>query len=380
KHTNISLVDSEGRNLLKPSNSHRRNVVFLAFLSAAVLGVSRFHSLLQASVATAGNLFRLGGHEAPPSIISVYLGAALTDLIRRLDNSDVSLPERGVMDLGLAKLPDIIPFDSDRNRTSPVAFTGDKFEFRAPGASQSTALPVTMFAGLWAWGIEQVTSMTEARISDGKDPIDAVLEAAKEAFRMGANVLFEGDAYSQEWQNEAKMRGLVEAETMPDRIDLLLKPENKEMLEAMGVYRSHELENLRAVRMESFATGLEVEAAVLYDMLWEGVLPAISKQMTLERNSMLYFEDVDFGDMRPWRDYVGGLGRAKNALIHDANMLWDMRGKLSGMNARERSDFLTGEILPLMDAIRAKCDAAELTIAADIWPYPIYRNLLSLSA
>ena len=380
KHTNMSLVDSEGRNLLKPSNSHRRNVVFLAFLSAVVLGVSKFHSLLQFSIANSGNLFRLGGHEAPPSIISVYLGSALTDLIKRLDSSDVSLPEKGVIDLGLAKLPDIIPFDSDRNRTSPVAFTGDKFEFRAPGASQSIALPVTMFASLWAWGIDQVTGMVEAKISEGKEPIDAALEAAREAFRMGSSILFEGDAYTPEWQEEAKRRGLVEAETMPDRIDLILKPENKEMLEELGVYRSHELENLRAVRMESFATGLEVEAAVLYDMLWEGVLPAISKQLTLERNSMLYFEDIDFGDMKPWRDYVGGLGRAKNALIHDANNLFELKGRLSAMNARERSDFLTGTIIPLMDEIRAKCDAAELTIAADIWPYPIYRNLLSLSA
>ena len=380
KHTNISLVDSEGRNLLKPSNSHRRNIIFLAFLSSAVLGVSRFHSLLQASVATSGNLFRLGGHEAPPSIISVYLGSALTDLIRRLDNEDVSLPEAKAMDLGLAKLPEIIPFDSDRNRTSPVAFTGDKFEFRAPGASQSIALPVTMFASLWAYGIEQVTGIIEAKIAQGKDPIDAALEAAREAFRMGSNILFEGDAYSAEWHEEAKRRGLIEAETMPDRIDLFMKPENKEMLASLGVYRAHELENLRSVRMESFATGLEVEAAVLYDMLWEGVLPAISKQLTLERESMLYFENVDFGDMTPWRDYVGGLGRAKNALIRDANHLYELKGKLSNMNARERSDFLTGTIIPLMDEIRAKCDMAELTIAADIWPYPIYRNLLSLSA
>ncbi|MBQ6481431.1 MAG: glutamine synthetase III, partial [Anaerolineaceae bacterium] len=372
KHTNMSLMDSEGRNLLKPSNSHRRNVVFLAFLSAAVLGVSRYNSLLQASIATYGNLFRLGGHEAPPSIISVYLGAALTDLIRRLDNSDVSLPEKGVMDLGLAKLPDIIPFDSDRNRTSPVAFTGDKFEFRAPGSSQSIALPVTMFASLWAWGIEQVTGMTEAGIQKGEDPIDAALSAAREAFRMGSNVLFEGDAYTPEWHAEAKKRGLIEAETMPQRIDLLLKPENKAMLEELGVYRANELENLHDVRMESFATGLEVEAAVLYDMLWEGVLPAITKQLTFERNSMLYWENVDFGDMTPWRDYVGGLGRAKNSLIKDANNLYELKGRLSGMNAHERSDFLVDEILPLMDSIRAKSDAAELTIASDIWPYPIY--------
>ncbi|MBQ9434087.1 MAG: glutamine synthetase III [Synergistaceae bacterium] len=380
KHTNMSLMDSEGRNLLKPSNSPRRNVVFLAFMSAAVLGVSRYNSLLQASIATYGNLFRLGGHEAPPSIISVYLGSALTDLIHRLDNSDVSLPEKGVMDLGLAKLPDIIPFDSDRNRTSPVAFTGDKFEFRAPGSSQSIALPVTMFASLWAWGIEQVIGKVEARILKGEDPIDAALDAAREAFREGSNVLFEGDAYTPEWHAEAKSRGLIEAETMPARIDLLLKPENKAMLEELGVYNAHELENLHEVRMESFATGLEVEAAVLYDMLWEGILPAITKQLTLERNSMLYWENVDFGDMNPWRDYVGGLGRAKNALIHDANSLYELKGRLAGMNAHERSDFLVEEILPLMESIRVKSDAAELTIAADIWPYPIYRNLLSLSA
>ena len=380
KHTNLSLMDSEGRNLLKPSNSHRRNIIFLVFLSAVVLGASKFHSLLQFSIATYGNLFRLGGHEAPPSIMSVYLGSALTDLIRRLGISNAAMPEKSVMDLGLAKLPEIIPFDSDRNRTSPVAFTGDKFEFRAPGSSQSIAIPVTMFASLWAWGIEQLTGMIETRCARGADPIDAALDAAKEAFKLGSSILFEGDAYSPEWHAEARERGLVEAETMPDRIDLLLKPENKAMLEGLGVYKGHELDNLHEVRMESFATGLEVEAAVLYDMLWEGVLPALSKQLTLERNSMLYFEDVDFGDMTPWRDYVGGLGRAKNALIREANQLFELKGRLAGMNARERSDFLVNEIIPLMDSIRSKCDAAELVTSAEIWPYPIYRALLSLSA
>ncbi len=380
KHTNMSLVDSEGRNLLKPSNSHRRNIIFLAFLSSVVLGVSRFHSLLQASVATYGNLFRLGGHEAPPSIISVYLGSALTDLIHRLDSSDVSLPEHGPMSLGLNKLPDIVPYDSDRNRTSPVAFTGDKFEFRAPGSSQSIALPVTMFASIWAWGIEEVTHMIEDLCADGRDPIDCALEAAREAFRKGSSILFEGDAYSSEWQEEAKRRGLIEAESIQARIDLLLKPENKAMLDGLGVYRNNELENLHEVRMNAFATGLEVEAAVLYDMLYEGVLPAISRQLILEKDALSAFDGVDFGDNAPWRDYISGLGQAKNALLLDARNLYELKGRLSAMNARERSDLLTGEILPLMEAIRWKCDAAELICASDIWPYPIYRNLLSLSA
>ena len=132
--------------------------------------------------------------------------------------------------------------------------------------------------------------------------------------------------------------------------------------------------------MESFATGLEVEAAVLYDMLWEGVLPAFSKQLILEKNSLSGFDGIDFGDCTPWRDYISGIGRAKNALIKDAQNLYELKGRLSSLNARQRSDLLIGEIIPLMNSIRAKCDAAEVTIAADIWPYPIYRNLLSLSA
>ena len=380
KHTNMSLIDSEGRNLLKPSTSHRRNVVFLLFLSAVILGVSKFHGLLQAAVANSGNLFRLGGHEAPPSIISIYLGSALTDLLHRLDNSDVSLPDKSIMETGLTKIPSIVQYDSDRNRTSPVAFTGDKFEFRAPGSSQSIALPVTMFASMWAWGIEQVTNIVEKKISNGADPIDAALEAAKEAVKLGSNILFEGDAYSHEWQEEARRRGLIEAETMPEKIDLLLKPENKAMLVSMGVYSSHELENLHDIRMNAFATGLEVEAAVLYDMLWEGVLPALSKQLILENNSMRAFDNYDFGDTTPWKSYINGLGGAKNSLITDANELFALKSKLASMNARERSDFIVNNIIPLMNVIRSKCDAAELTIAADIWPYPIYRNLLSLSA
>ena len=379
KHVNVSLMDSEGNNLLKPSHSHRRNVVFLTFLAAVVLGVSKYHSLLQASTATAGNLFRLGGHEAPPSIISVYLGSALTDLLSRLDQADVSLPDRRPMDLGLAKLPSIIPYDSDRNRTAPVAFTGDKFEFRAPGASQSVALPVTMFASLWAWGVQQMTDMIEERSSGGRDPMDVALDAVKEAVRRGSDVLFEGDAYSREWHEEARKRGLVQAVDVPGKIDLLLLPENKRMLEELGVFREHELEALHDIRMEAFVRSLEIEVAILYDMLWEGILPALSKQLILEKNSLSALDGMEFPEGEPWREYILGLGRTKAALIEDAHRLNELRGHMAELSVRERADLLVGTAVPLMDSIRKLCDAAEVNSAADICPYPISRNLLSLS-
>ncbi len=379
KHVNVSLLDSEGNNLLKPSHSHRRNVVFLTFLAAVVLGVSKYHSLLQASTATAGNLFRLGGHEAPPSITSVYLGSALTELLSRLDQADVSLPDRGPMDLGLAKLPSIIPYDSDRNRTAPVAFTGDKFEFRAPGASQSIALPVTMFASLWAWGVQQMIDMIEERSSGDRDPMDVALDAVKEAVRRGGDVLFEGDAYSREWHEEAQRRGLIQAVDMPGKIDLLLLPENKKMLEELGVFREHELEALHDIRMEAFVRSLEIEVAILYDMLWEGILPALSKQLILEKNSLSALDGMEFPEGEPWREYILGLGRTKAALIEDAHRLNELRGHMAELSVRERADLLVGTAVPLMDSIRKLCDAAEVNSAADIWPYPISRNLLSLS-
>jgi len=379
KHVNVSLMDSEGNNLLKPSHSHRRNVVFLTFLAAVVLGVSKHHSLLQASTATAGNLFRLGGHEAPPSITSVYLGSALTELLSRLDQADVSLPDRGSMDLGLAKLPSIIPYDSDRNRTAPVAFTGDKFEFRAPGASQSIALPVTMFASLWAWGVQQMTDMIEERSSGGRDPMDVALDAVKEAVRRGGDVLFEGDAYSREWHEEARKRGLVQAVDVPGKIDLLLLPENRKMLEELGVFREHELEALHDIRMEAFVRSLEIEVAILYDMLWEGILPALSRQLVLEKNSLSALDGIEFPEGEPWREYILGLGRTKAALIEDAHRLNELRGHMADLPVRERADLLVGTAVPLMESIRKRCDAAEVNIAADIWPYPISRNLLSLS-
>jgi glutamine synthetase len=379
KHINISLMDSEGRNLLKGTSNHRRNVIFLTFLSALVLGVSEYHSLLQASVATAGNMFRLGGHEAPPSIMSIYLGQALTDLLLQLDKADLKLPDREMLDTGLAKLPTLTPYDCDRNRTSPIAFTGDKFEFRAPGSSQSIALPVTLFTSVWAWGLEQLTDMIETRTARGAEPIDVALDAVKEAIKRGSHILFEGDAYSHEWHEEARRRGLIQAETTPEKIDLFLLPKNKEMLKHLGVFKGLELDMLHEIRMDSFERALEIEVSILYDMLWEGVLPALSKQLVLEKKSLSALDGMDFPEGAPWKKYIRSLGVFKANLIADAEKLAALKDRLAALDARGRADLLVKEAVPLMETIRAKSDAAELLISADIWPYPIYRSLLSLS-
>jgi glutamine synthetase len=380
KHVNFSLADSEGRNLLKPSTNQRKNIIFLTFLASFALGVSKHFTLLQAVTATPGNMYRLGGHEAPPSIISIYLGEALTKMIKEIGTSGGEFSKKPNFDLGLAKLASITAYDSDRNRTSPVAFTGDKFEFRAPGGSAAVAFPVTGLAAVWAAGLKSVTEAMEKKTEAGKDPLDAALEVVTDTMREASKIIFEGDSYTEEWKAEAGKRGLIRSNTTPEAIDLLLDKDNVSMLEDLNIYKKREVEVIHEIRMESFCTAIEVEMAMLHDMLFEGVLPAISKQMILEKKSIDSLEGTDFKDYAPWRGVIVKLGTLKTELIKEADTLSKTKDRLDGLPARERARIIVDEGVPLMRSIRKKCDAAEELISSEIWPYPAYRNLLSLSA
>jgi glutamine synthetase len=379
KHLNFSLMDSEGRNLLRPSTNQRKNIVFLTFLTSLVYGISRHFGFLHAVNATSGNMYRLGGHEAPPSIISVYLGEALTEMFHEIEHGLPEFKKRPTMDLGLAKLAQINMFDSDRNRTSPVAFTGDKFEFRVPGASQALALPVTAAATIWSWGIKRVTAMMEKKVEGGTDPLDAAIEVIIEVMKEARNVVFEGDAYTEEWRAEAEKRGLVKSRTSPQAIDLMLEKSTVEMLEELGVYKKNEIESIHDIRMESFCTAIEVELALMFDMLYEGVLPAISKQMIMEKDSLAALEGEKFPEGAGWKEFIRKLGKIKAELLKDADDLAELKARITDLPTRDRAEAIVDEVVPKMRDVRKKCDEAELLISADIWPYPIYRNLLSLS-
>ncbi|MDR1020107.1 MAG: glutamine synthetase III [Synergistaceae bacterium] len=380
KHVNFSLVDSEGRNLLKPSTNQRKNIIFLTFLASFVLGVSKHFTLLQAVTATPGNMYRLGGHEAPPSIISVYLGEALTKMIKEIRTSGGEFAKKPNIDLGLAKLASITAYDSDRNRTSPVAFTGDKFEFRAPGGSAAVAFPVTGVAAVWAAGLKTVTEAIEKKVEAGKEPLDAALEVVADTMSAAGKILFEGDSYTEEWKAEAAKRGLIRSKTASEAIDLLVDRDNVAMLEDLKIYKEREIDVIHEIRLESFCTAIEVEMAMLHDMLFEGVLPAISKQMILERKSLDALEGTEFADSASLRGAIVKLGTIKAELIRDADVLTETEARLESLPAGERAHAIEREGVPLMRSIRKKCDEAEELIAAEIWPYPSYRNLLSLSA
>jgi glutamine synthetase len=380
KHLNFSLRDSEGRNLLKPSSNQRRNIQFLTFLSAFLLGVSKHGGLLRAAIASPGNMHRLGGHEAPPAIMSVYLGDLLTQI---LDNIEKGLPDkmpsRSLIDLGLNRLPAVVADNSDRNRTSPIAFTGNKFEFRAVGAPQALAGPLTVLLAVWSKGIEEMTSMIEHRISEGRmDVTDAALEAIRHGAKESKAIRFEGNAYAPEWQNDAAKRGLTVANTTPEALDLYLIPENRSLFADLGIMTEREVEAYHEIRTEQYVNAMDVEMATMTAMIREGVLPSVTRQISLESEAMASLPEELRKDMDPWKKSLKELVTLKNGLITGIENLDDLRQRANNMDLSERAQVVTEEALPQMAAIRGMSDAAEQLVAGDIWPYPRYRDLLTI--
>ncbi|HPU77420.1 MAG TPA: glutamine synthetase III [Thermosynergistes sp.] len=376
KHTNFSLMDSDGHNLLEPSTSQRRNVQFLAFLGALLLGVSKYSSLLRASVASPGNMHRLGGNEAPPAIMSVYLGNALTDVLNRLEEGfPDEIPTKGLMDLGLNKLPSIKKENSDRNRTAPLAFTGNKFEFRATGASQSIAGPLTMLLTIWAWGIEEVTNRIESRLGN-TDIADATLDVLRDVAKESMAIRFEGNCYDPEWHEEARRRGLPIANTTPEALSYYLIPENRELLSALSVMTDREITAYYETRLEQYVKTVDVEMAVMADMISHGILPSISRQIIQEGSALEKAASLLDDGLETWKGHMKTLCGIKEALLQKLEELKNFRKKVKMEELEESASFITEEGLKLMNEIRSLSDAAESWIADDLQPFPPYRDLL----
>ncbi len=376
KHTNFSLMDSDGHNLLEPSTSQRRNVQFLAFLGAFLLGVSKYSSLLRASVASPGNMHRLGGNEAPPAIMSVYLGSALTDVLNRLEEGfPDEIPTKGLMDLGLNKLPSIKKENSDRNRTAPLAFTGNKFEFRATGAPQSIAGPLTMLLTIWAWGIEEVTNRIESRLGN-TDIADATLDVLRDVAKESMAIRFEGNCYDPEWHEEARRRGLPIANTTPEALSYYLIPENRDLLSGLNVMTDREITAYYETRLEQYVKTVDVEMAVMDDMIRHGILPSISRQIIQEGSALEKATSLLDDSLETWKGHMKTLCGIKEALLQKLEELNNFRKKVKMEELEESASLITGEGLRLMNEIRSLSDAAESWIADDLQPFPPYRDLL----
>jgi glutamine synthetase len=370
KHINWSLQDNFGRNLLSPGKEPSKNTKFLAFLSSVMLGVYRNSGLLRASIGSWSNDFRLGANEAPPAIISVFLGEQLTNICKTLIKGE-HLPEdqmKTMVELGVDILPDLEQDHTDRNRTSPFAFTGNKFEFRAAGSSTSISFPLSCINAAVSDGILELTKLIKEK--------GDVMEAIQEALRISSPVHFEGDNYSDDWVKEAKKRGLPHYPKTSQSLKVLEDEKTIELFAKLNILSPLELKSHYHVKVEQYINNAEIEIQVLNQMVDQFVLPAaIEERLAVCADvaaQMAVFdrEHVDTTQANIIHEKITALNKAKASLadvVEEAHAISD---------EQEKAEFLSLSVAPKMEALRGICDGLELVIADKRWPLPRYREML----
>jgi glutamine synthetase len=370
KHCNWAMSDSEGRNLLEPGATPEKNLQFLVFLVGVLKGVHRRAGLLRAAIASSGNDHRLGANEAPPAIISVFLGEQLTrvlDGLERGESSSAAEIER--ISLGIRKLPEVARDNTDRNRTSPFAFTGNKFEFRAVGSSQSISMPVAFLNAAVAEALGELEATISARMQKGEALADAALHAVREAVVLTKSVRFEGNGYAAEWVEEAARRGLPNLKATPEALAEMVRPETKEFLARMKVFSEQETESRYHVKVERYVKDVEIEAEALKDLVNTHVLPAAFKHMAL-----LSATGTSGAALR---GAVQRMDRLVQELEQHMETL-DQAAGHAGDSPADHARALAAHVVPAMAAVREVCDRIEDAVADEFWTLPKYTEMLFL--
>jgi glutamine synthetase len=378
KHNNWSMATDTGVNLLDPRDETHNNMQFLVFLAAVIRAVDMRADLLRASIASPANDHRLGANEAPPAIMSIFLGDMLSDI---LDQVESGTPKKtksgGALDLGASTLPQIPRHASDRNRTSPFAFTGNKFEFRAVGSTASVAWPNTVLNTIVAESLDFVASELEKKA--GKNPSQAKLETAvkavlKDVLKKHRRVCFDGDGYSEAWHKEAARRGLPNLPSTADCLGVFASKSAKDLFSKYGVLSPRELEARHDVLVEHYNTVLAIEGRTLVQMVRTQVLPAAlrAQEELASAVSTTLAADVDCADTQAeLKSYVAMVDELRASVR-----------ELETLAARHHKDdvaemrFLRDHVVPSMNRIRAACDALERVTPADLWPMPTYAEML----
>src|SRR5688572_24473356 len=385
KHCNWSMsviADSpelDGLNLLKPGKTPHQNIRFLVFLAAALKAVHKHSGLLRAGIATSGNEHRLGANEAPPAIISVFMGDMLTQLIENIIKGKAASgsAEEQLIRLGVAKLPEIEKDNTDRNRTSPFAFTGNKFEFRAVGGGQSIAWPITLLHAAVASAIEQITSDIRAEKKKTKNTDDAVMKVVRKVFRETTPVRFEGNNYAESWVKEAGKRGLPNLRRAPEGLAELTTKKAHTVLVGMGVLNDAELESRYHVRIERYIKDILIEMYTLGEMIDTLVLPAVYEYAGALASSAAQAKAAGITEI-PQIDRANEVGKLARTLKSQRDAMVKVRDKAERMHddLPRAAMVLTTEGADTMAAVRASSDALELLVADDSWPLPKYREML----
>ncbi|MEL6703806.1 MAG: glutamine synthetase III [Bacteroidota bacterium] len=378
KHCNFSMATDTGLNLLEPGDTPHDNIVFLFFCTAVIQAVHKHQDLLRISIATAANDHRLGANEAPPAIISIFLGDQLTDVYEQIAESGKATESKqsGFLGLGTPVLPELPRHAGDRNRTSPFAFTGNKFEFRAVGSSQSISFPLTVLNTIVAEAIEDLATKLKDTLGKkkSKKALEAALQAViAESIAEHMPVIFNGDGYSDAWHKEAEEeRGLLNLRTTPDALDQMMAEKNVAVFSTYDVLSEAELASRHEVFSEQYAITLNIEAATTLNIAKTMVLPA----------AISYLKDLvetmdEAGDGLKL-DGMAAIAKDVNTAINTLQKASTaLKRAIAGAHkAKDESRYMVTKVVPAMAKVRAACDELEGEVPYDLWPLPTYREML----
>ncbi|HEY8788920.1 MAG TPA: glutamine synthetase III [Actinopolymorphaceae bacterium] len=374
KHINFSIGNATEGNLLNPGDNPHDNAQFLVFCAAVIRAVHKYSGLLRASVASASNDHRLGANEAPPAIISVFLGDQLTDVFEQIANGGATSSNgRGSLMIGVDTLP-VLPTDpGDRNRTSPFAFTGNRFEFRAPGSLQSVAGPMTTINTIMAEALDCLATELEAAVAAGTEFNTAVQDVLAGVVEAHGSVVFNGDGYSDKWQVEAAERGLPNLRTTLDALPELISDESMELFEHYKVFNHREMYSRYEIGLEHYVLSIGVEARLTLEVATTSVLPAATRYQTeLALNvGALKAAGVE-ADVATLQVVSGPLADLRAAIA----TLGDALAADAGETPIEEAQHAQEALLPAMAAVRSAVDTLEGVVADDLWPLPTYQEML----
>jgi len=386
KHNNWSLGTDTGTLLFSPGKTPRENLRFITFVANVMAAVHRHNGLLKASISSATNAHRLGANEAPPAIISIFTGKQIADILERLENSTddelITFSEKEGIDMGVAQIPEIMLDNTDRNRTSPFAFTGNRFEFRAVGSSANCASAMIALNAAVAEQLKDFKEKVDARIEREESLYHAILEETKALIIQSKPIHFDGNGYSDEWKAEAERRGLDCETSVPVIFDAYLRPESVKMFGETGVFSELELKARNEVKWETYTKKIQIEARVLGDLALNHVVPVATRYQSILVDNMVKLKTlfpVSKGNALTARDLgiIERMSEHMSVIKEETERMVNARKAANRIESeREKAIAYHDTVVPAMERIRYHIDKLELMVDNEMWPLPKYREML----
>jgi glutamine synthetase len=377
KHLNWSMADDEGNNLLKPGDTPHENAQFLLFLATVLRAVARHGDLLRVSIAYAANDHRLGANEAPPAIISVFLGDQLQDIVEQIEKGGAkSTKSGGTMTVGVTTLPTLPRDAGDRNRTSPFAFTGNKFEFRAVGSSQSIAGPNVVLNTIVAESIDEAATILEKAVAAGKDLNTEIQALLPKLIAESKHVIFNGDGYTEAWHNEAEARGLPNRKTTVDSLPDLIAPKSVALFGKYGVFSEREIHSRYEILLENYKKTINIESQLTIQMANRQILPAALRFQSELAESIGNLKAAGVSVPKQQVELLNDLAASINELLAKTAVLSRAAEAHVSGDSLAHAKYSLDVIIPAMNAVRTVGDKLEGIVPDDLWPLPTYQEML----